>query len=68
MSSSQGLSMQAKTYGQALTATNAALQDPSLQTKDETLACIWLLSLYEVRTRGISNYQSLWGSLTKAHE
>lgn len=35
-------------YGQALTATNAALQDPALQTEDHTLAAVWLLGIYEV--------------------
>ena len=42
-------SKRASTYGRALSATNAALQDPVLQVQDETLASIWLLSLYEVR-------------------
>jgi len=35
-------------YGRALTTTNAALQDPSLQTEDHTLAAVWLLGIYEV--------------------
>ncbi|EXJ86042.1 hypothetical protein A1O1_06411 [Capronia coronata CBS 617.96] len=35
-------------YGKALTAANAALGDRTLQTQDETLTCVWLLSLYEV--------------------
>jgi hypothetical protein len=44
-------SKRAATYGQALTATNAALEDPRLQIQDETLASVWLLSLYEVRPK-----------------
>ncbi|KIX08156.1 uncharacterized protein Z518_02812 [Rhinocladiella mackenziei CBS 650.93] len=35
-------------YGKALTSTNAVLRDPALQTQDETLTCVWLLSLYEL--------------------
>ncbi|KAH0844674.1 hypothetical protein FOPE_09743 [Fonsecaea pedrosoi] len=41
-------SKRAATYGQALKATNMALEHPVLQTQDETLASVWLLSLYEV--------------------
>jgi hypothetical protein len=41
-------SRRAASYGQALTATNTALKDPTLQMQDETLASVWLLSLYEV--------------------
>ncbi|OAL20025.1 hypothetical protein AYO22_09175 [Fonsecaea multimorphosa] len=40
-------SKRAATYGQALEATNMALEDPIMQTQDETLASVWLLSLYE---------------------
>ena len=36
-------------YDRALAATNGALQDPLLRIRDDTLACVWLLSLYEVR-------------------
>ncbi len=36
------------TYGKALTSTNAALRDQSLQTRDDTVTSVWLLSLYEV--------------------
>lgn len=43
-------SKRAGAYGKALAATNAALKDSALQTQDETLASVWLLSLYEVRT------------------
>ncbi len=42
-------SKRATTYGLALTATNAALEDPVLQVQDETLASVFLLSVYEVR-------------------
>ena len=41
-------SKRAMAYGQALASTNAALRDPHWQTRDETLTCVWLLSLYEV--------------------
>ena len=41
-------SKRATTYGLALTATNAALEDPVLQVQDETLASVFLLSLYEL--------------------
>ncbi|KIW85808.1 hypothetical protein Z517_01200 [Fonsecaea pedrosoi CBS 271.37] len=41
-------SKRAATYGQALKATNMALEHPVLQTQDETLASVWLLSLYEL--------------------
>ncbi|OAP60830.1 hypothetical protein AYL99_05832 [Fonsecaea erecta] len=41
-------SKRATTYGQALEATNLALEDPIAQTQDETLASVWLLSLYEL--------------------
>ncbi|KIX94444.1 uncharacterized protein Z520_09830 [Fonsecaea multimorphosa CBS 102226] len=41
-------SKRAATYGQALEATNMALEDPIMQTQDETLASVWLLSLYEL--------------------
>ncbi|OQU98387.1 hypothetical protein CLAIMM_04182 [Cladophialophora immunda] len=40
-------SMRVETYGQALKATNEALEDPVTQMQDETLASVWLLSLYE---------------------
>ncbi|EXJ71797.1 uncharacterized protein A1O5_05607 [Cladophialophora psammophila CBS 110553] len=41
-------SKRAVTYGQALKATNMALEDPLMQSQDETLASVWLLSLYEL--------------------
>lgn len=45
----EATSKRAMSYGQALTSTNAALREPFLQTRDDTLASVWLLSLYEVR-------------------
>ncbi|KAI1616928.1 hypothetical protein EDD36DRAFT_149315 [Exophiala viscosa] len=44
----EAVSKRTMTYGQALTMTNVALRDPSLQARDDTLASVWLLSLYEL--------------------
>jgi len=49
VSTAKAKAQRALVYGEALTATNAAIQDPALQTQDETLTCVWLLSMYEVR-------------------
>lgn len=50
IATTEAQSKRAGAYGKALAATNAALKDSAVQTRDETLASIWLLSLYEVRT------------------
>jgi hypothetical protein len=57
-------SKRATTYGRALSATNAALKDPLLQIQDETLASVWLLSLYEVRTIPLKFVGSGWRRLS----
>ncbi|KAK5193215.1 hypothetical protein LTR99_006765 [Exophiala xenobiotica] len=44
----QARTRRAITYGKALTSTNAALRDQSLQTRDDTVTSVWLLSLYEL--------------------
>ena len=36
-------------YGQALTATKEAVEDPLLRVRDDTIIAIWLLGIYEVR-------------------
>lgn len=41
-------SRRAVAYGDALSATNRALQDRRERLRDETLTAIWLLSIYEV--------------------
>jgi hypothetical protein len=41
-------SRRAAAYGRALTATNAALQDSTVQLHNQTLAAVWLLGIYEV--------------------
>ncbi|KAK4944417.1 hypothetical protein LTR10_016091 [Elasticomyces elasticus] len=54
----EAVSKRTMTYGQALAMTNVALRDPSLQTRDDTLASVYLLSLYEL----------LVGSSTTQHD
>ncbi|KEF59624.1 uncharacterized protein A1O9_04470 [Exophiala aquamarina CBS 119918] len=48
VSSVEAWSKRRAAYGRALTATNAALQDPILQVEDQTLAAVWLLGIYEL--------------------
>ncbi|KIW13180.1 hypothetical protein PV08_08367 [Exophiala spinifera] len=57
------MSKRAMIYGRGLTATNAALREPSLQTRDETVTAVWLLSLYELIV-GSSPPQSNLGPTT----
>lgn len=40
-------------YGRALRAVNASLSNPSVSSKDTTLAAVWVLGNYEVSTRSL---------------
>lgn len=44
-----------RSFGQALTATQVALQDPGESLKDETLMAVLLMSLFEVSSSKVSH-------------
>ncbi|KIV88522.1 hypothetical protein PV10_08200 [Exophiala mesophila] len=50
-------SRRAIAYGDALIATNQALQDQRERLRDETLTAIWLLSIYEIMVGSVAMHQ-----------